>query len=52
MSYFQIFTNIFHFCENFRHHASKVNMSWLTKSLLVCSGSEGPVRIPFSVTLC
>ena len=47
MSCSQVFTKIFHFRENSRHHASKANMSWLTETSL----GEGPVSIPFSVSL-
>ena len=50
MSRSQVFTKIFHFSKNSRHHTLKANLSWLTKNWYV-TGSESPVSIPFSVSL-
>ena len=36
MSRSQVFTKIFHFSKNSRHHALKANLNWLTKTSLVC----------------
>ena len=36
MSRSQVFTKIFHFCKNSRHHALKANLNWLTKTSVVC----------------
>ena len=36
MSRSQLFTKLFHFSKNSRHHALKANLNWLTKTSLVC----------------
>ena len=51
MSCSQVFTKIFHFSENSRHHASKANHELAYRDLIGMLLGEGPVSIPFSVSL-